>query len=242
MKSGCLNSERLNNMPLKLTWLGHSCFLMETAGQRLLIDPFLTNNPVAPIKAEEVEADFILVTHAHFDHINDAAPIAKRTKATVVANFEVAEWLKRQGVAEDKVAAVNPGGAVELPFGVAKFTSAQHSSSFPDGSYGGVAGGFLLSLASARVYVAGDTALFLDMKMFGLGGLDLAILPIGDKFTMGPADSIEAVKFLNPKRVVPCHYNTWPPIAQDAAAWAEQVRRNTAAEPMTPAPGETVNI
>jgi L-ascorbate metabolism protein UlaG (beta-lactamase superfamily) len=229
-------------MPVKITWLGHSCFTIVAGGHRLLVDPFLDANDKAPVKAAAVEADFILVTHAHFDHIADAAPIAKRTGAAVLANYEVTEWLKREGVAEDKVVAMNPGGAVAQPFGRAKFTIAHHSSSFADGSYGGVPGGWLLDLHGPRVYIAGDTALFLDMKLIGLGGLDLAILPIGDRFTMGPEDSIEAVKLLSPKRVMPCHYNTWPPIAQDAAVWAENVKRQTAAEPVVLEPGGSFQL
>jgi L-ascorbate metabolism protein UlaG (beta-lactamase superfamily) len=149
----------------------------------------------------------------------------------------VGEWLKREGIAADKVVQMNPGGAVRLPFGRVKFTIAHHSSSTPDGAYGGVPGGFLIELAGKRLYFAGDTALFLDMKLIGLGGLDLAVLPIGDMFTMGPEDAVEAVKFLNPKKAAPCHYNTWPPIAQDAAAWAEEVRRQTAAEGIVVEPG-----
>jgi L-ascorbate metabolism protein UlaG (beta-lactamase superfamily) len=137
---------------------------------------------------------------------------------------------------------MNPGGGIQQPFGHVKFTIAHHSSSMPDGSYGGVPGGFLLRLADARVYFACDTALFFDMKLIGAGGLDLAVLPIGDQFTMGPDDSIAAVNFLSPKRVAPCHYNTWPPIEQDAAAWAEQVRLHTAAQPVVLAPGEQISL
>lgn len=229
-------------MSVKITWLSHSCFTIVAGSHRLLVDPFLDQNDKAPIKAAAVEADFILQTHAHFDHIADTSPIAKRTGAAVLANFEVTEWLKRQGVPENQVVAMNPGGAVEQPFGRAKFTIAHHSSSFADGSYGGIPGGFLLDLKGARIYIAGDTALFLDMKLIGLAGLDLAILPIGDRFTMGPEDSIEAIKLLNPKRVTPCHYNTWPPINQDAAAWAENVKRQTAATPIVLEPGASFDI
>jgi L-ascorbate metabolism protein UlaG (beta-lactamase superfamily) len=227
---------------VKITWLGHSCFTIVAGGQRLLVDPFLDQNDKAPMKAAAVECDFILVTHGHFDHISDAAPIAKRTGATVLANFEVTQWLTKQGVSGDNVVGMNPGGGVQQPFGRAKMTVAHHSSSMPDGSYGGVPGGWLLDLHGPRVYIAGDTALFLDMKLIGLGGLDLAILPIGDQFTMGPEDSIEAVKLLNPKRVLPCHYNTWPPIEQDANAWAAAVKRQTAAEPIVLAPGGSIEI
>jgi L-ascorbate metabolism protein UlaG (beta-lactamase superfamily) len=123
-----------------------------------------------------------------------------------------------------------------------KFTIAHHSSSMPDGSYGGVPGGFLLTVGGARLYFACDTALFLDMKLIGSGELELAVLPIGDRFTMGPDDSIDAIKFLSPKRVLPCHYNTWPIIAQDASAWAERVRSHTAAEPVVLEPGGKVTV
>jgi len=225
-------------MTNEITWLGHSCFSIRTGKYDLLVDPFLDDSPTAPVKAADVAANFILLTHAHFDHVADAISIARRTDATVVANFEICEWLKGQGITEEKVVAMNPGGGVDLPFGRAKMTSAMHSSSLPDGSYGGVAGGFLLELGKSRIYFAGDTALFLDMKLYGLGGLDLAVLPIGDVFTMGPDDSIEAIKMLNPRRVVPCHYGTWPPIEQDAAAWADRVRTHTAAEPIVLKPGE----
>jgi L-ascorbate metabolism protein UlaG (beta-lactamase superfamily) len=229
-------------MPTKVTWLGHATFAIESAGHRLLVDPFLDQNDAAPVRAAEVDADFILLTHGHFDHVIDAAPIANRTGATVIAGFEVSEWIKRQGVAADKVVGMNPGGGVQQPFGRVKMTLAHHSSSMPDGSYGGVAGGYLLELPGAKIYIAGDTALFLDMKLIGLAGLDLAILPIGDLFTMGPEDSIEAINLLKPKRVAPSHYNTWPPIAQDAAAWAEQVKRQTAAEPIVVEPGGSFKI
>ncbi|MCH2114092.1 MAG: metal-dependent hydrolase [Pirellulales bacterium] len=225
-------------MSTEITWLGHSCFAVHTGDHRLVIDPFLDDSPTAPVKAAHIAAEYILLTHAHFDHLADATAIAGRTGATVVANFEIGEWLKTQGVDETKILAMNTGGSSHLPFGRVKMTSAQHSSSLPDGTYGGVAGGFDLSLPEGRAYFAGDTALNLDMKLIGLGGLKLAVLPIGDLFTMGPDDSIDAIKFLNPERVVPCHYGTWPPIEQDVQAWADGVRAQTAAEPIVLEPGE----
>ena len=229
-------------MPLNITWLGHACFSVDTGEHHLLIDPFLNDNPAAPIKADAAQADFILLTHGHFDHVADAVPIAQRTGAHVLANFEVSEWIKKQGVAAGKVVGMNPGGAVAQPFGRMKLTIAHHSSSMPDGSYGGVPCGILLELAGKRLYFAGDTALFLDMKLIGMGGLDLAVLPIGDLYTMGPEDSVEAVKFLAPKRVAPCHYNTWPDIEQDAEAWAASVKRQTAADPVVLKPGESFKL
>lgn len=229
-------------MATQITWLGHNAWSIETAGKHVLVDPFLDDAPTAPIKSDEVKADFILLSHGHGDHFGDTLKIAKRTGAAIISNFEVGEWLKAHGVAEDKVTGMNPGGGIQLPFGHAKFTIAHHSSSMPDGSYGGVPGGWLLKLAAARVYFACDTALFLDMKLIGAGGLDLAVLPIGDLYTLGPEDSIDAIKLLNPKRVAPCHYNTWPPIEQDAQAWARNVRSHTAAEPIVLAPGEKIRL
>jgi L-ascorbate metabolism protein UlaG (beta-lactamase superfamily) len=160
----------------------------------------------------------------------------------VLTNFEVGQWLGKHGVSAEKIIGMNPGGGIGQPFGHVKFTIAHHSSSMPDGTYGGVPGGFLLTLAAQRVYFACDTALFLDMKLIGSGGLELAVLPIGDLFTMGPDDSIDAIKLLSPKRVAPCHYGTWPPIAQDADAWAEKVRSHTAAEPIVLKPGGKIEL
>jgi L-ascorbate metabolism protein UlaG (beta-lactamase superfamily) len=224
-------------MATQITWFGHNCWSIGTGGATILLDPFLDESPTAPVKAADVKANFILVSHGHSDHVGDAVAVAKRTGATVLANFEVGQWLGKKGVPGGKIVGMNPGGSVRQPFGHVKFTIAHHSSSMPDGSYGGVPGGFLLTLPDAKLYFACDTGLFLDMKLIGGGGLDLAVLPIGDLFTMGPEDSIDAIKLLNPKRVAPCHYNTWPPIAQDAVAWAERVRSYTAADPIVLEPG-----
>jgi L-ascorbate metabolism protein UlaG (beta-lactamase superfamily) len=229
-------------MAVSLTWHGHSTLALEIDGARLLVDPFLDDNPACSLRAAEANADCLLVTHGHFDHVADAAAIARRTGAAVLANFEIGQWLARQGVPAEQILGMNLGGRVVRPFGRVTMTLAHHSSSLPDGSYGGSAAGFLLEAGGKRIYLAGDTALFLDMKLLGLGGLDLAVLPIGDLYTMGPDDAIEAVKLLNARRVVPCHYNTWPPIAQDAAAWAERVRRETAAEPIVLQPGQTTRL
>jgi L-ascorbate metabolism protein UlaG (beta-lactamase superfamily) len=225
-----------------ITWFGHNAWSIEIAGATILLDPFLNDSPTSPVKADAVKANYILLSHGHGDHLGDTVAIAKRTGATVITNFEVAEWLKKKGVADDKLIGMNPGGGTEQPFGHVKFTIAHHSSSMPDGTYGGVPGGFLLKLAESRVYFACDTALFLDMKMIGSVGLDLAVLPIGDLYTMGPEDSIDAIKLLNPKRVAPCHYGTFPGIQQDATAWAERVRSHTAAEPIVLQPGRQISL
>ena len=206
----------------------------------LLVDPFLDDSPTAPIKADAAKADFILITHGHFDHIADAVKIAKRTGATTVSNFEISQWLGKQGV--QNTIGMNLGGAVTLPFGRVKMIVAHHSSSLPDGSYGGNPAGYLLMLETAKIYIAGDTSVFSDMSGIGQGGLDLAILPIGDLYTMGPEDSLQAIKRLGPKRVAPCHYNTWPPIQQDVSAWAQMVCGQTYATPETPKPGDKIYL
>jgi L-ascorbate metabolism protein UlaG (beta-lactamase superfamily) len=227
-------------MATELTWLGHGGWAIDTGEHRLLLDPFLDECPTACCKADEVEADTILVSHGHFDHVADVAKIAKRTGATVIANHEISQWFGKQGI--ENTIGMNLGGGLQQPFGHVKMTLAHHSSQLPDGSDGGNPGGFLLTLADGKVYFACDTALFEDMRRIGSVGLDLAVLPIGDLFTMGIEDSIEAVKLLAPRRVAPAHYNTWPPIAQDAAAWAEAVRADTEAEPVVLEPGGKISL
>ena len=225
-------------MPTELTWLGHATWLLKTEQHTLLVDPFLDDNPAATVNSQDVAADFILCSHGHFDHVADAAKIANRTGATIISNYEICEWFAKQGV--KNTLGMNLGGSASLPFGRVKLTLAFHSSQLPDGAYGGNPGGFLVSLASGpKVYFACDTSLFGDMKLIGSAGLDVAILPIGDLFTMGPEDAVEATKLLGPKHVIPSHYNTWPPIAQDPDAWAELIRNNTAAQPVVLKPGET---
>jgi L-ascorbate metabolism protein UlaG (beta-lactamase superfamily) len=226
--------------PTELTWLGHGTWLVRTGGATLIVDPFLDDSPTAPYKAAEVNADYVLVSHGHFDHVADAAAIAARCGATVIANFEICQWLAARGAT--KTEPMNLGGAIATPFGRVKLTLAHHSSTLPDGASGGNPGGFLLSLADGKVYFAGDTALFADMKLIGDAGIDLAVVPIGDRFTMGPDDSLKAIQLLRPKRVAPAHYNTWPPIAQDAAAWGARVRQETAAVPVVLEPGGTTAL
>ncbi len=220
-------------MATRLCWLGHAALLLESDGKRVLIDPFLDGNPAATVKPGEVQADFILISHGHGDHVGDAVAIARRTGATVVANYEISEWLKKQGLAADKVHGQQHGGGHDFPFGRVKLTLAFHGSALPDGSYGGNPCGFLITFKDGtRVYDAADTGLFGDMRLIGEEGLDLAILPLGDNYTMGPDDALRAVKLLQPRKVTPIHYNTWPLIAQDAQAWAERVRRETKTEPV----------
>lgn len=220
----------------QITWLGHSAWLLETADHKVLVDPFFSGNPAATMTADKAVADFILVSHGHGDHVGDTVAIAKRTGATVIANFEITEWLSGQGVKQ--VHPMNTGGAHDFPFGNLKLTIAHHTSMLPDGANGGTPCGFLIRLLDGRrIYHAADTGLFYDMKLIGEEGIDLAILPIGDNYTMGPDDALRAVRLLGPKTVMPTHYNTWPVIAQDAAKWAAQVQHETTAKAVVLEPG-----
>ena len=228
-------------MTIHLQWLGHNCWLLKTGSHQILIDPFLDDSPVATVKAHDVSPDFILISHAHFDHIADVVPIAKRTHATVIGMVELCHVLATQQGVKHTVG-MNLGGTYKAAFGHVKLTIAHHSSSFSDGTYAGPPAGFLLKIENRRLYFACDTALFADMRLIGAGGLDLAVLPIGDHYTMGPEDSIEAIKLLEPRRVLPAHYNTWPPIAQDAGLWAKHVAQQTKAEPIVLEVGQTIDV
>lgn len=228
-------------MKAQLTWLGHAAWVVELDQTKILVDPFLTGNPSALVSADSLQADYIFLTHGHADHLGDTVDIAKRTGATVVCNYEIATWLsEKHAVLNTK--GMNLGGWIPLPFGRAQHTIAFHSSQLPDGSYGGNPGGFLFEGAGKRLYFAGDTALFSDMKLIGENVLDAAILPIGDLFTMGIDDSVRAAQFLQPKCVFPSHYNTWPPIQQDVSDWANRVRQKSTARPVTPRVGEVVTL
>ncbi len=213
-------------MGIKITWHGHATFSLAIDGVDVVVDPFFADhNPVAGKRVEEVAADFILQTHGHGDHITDTVALARRTGAQVIANFEIANWINAQG--HEDTWAMNTGGSFQFPFGRVKMTPALHSSGLPDGSYGGDPAGFLIFAEEQTIYVAGDTALFSDMSLIGASGVDVAILPTGDNFTMGPDDALASLSYLSPQVVIPCHYNTWPPIAQDMHAWAERVAHET---------------
>jgi len=208
-------------MPVTITSHGHSTFSIDSDGAKILIDPFFTDNPQAKISADEVEADFILISHGHGDHIADAVAIAKRTGALVIANFEIVDWLGARGV--ENVHPLHIGGGNQFPFGRCKMTIAHHGSGLPDGSYGGNPGGFLLKLDNGvTIYYAGDTALTYDMKWLADDNVDVAILPIGDNFTMGPDDALKAVGLIQPANVIPCHYGTWPYIDVDPQAFKDR--------------------
>jgi len=227
-------------MGVKVTWYSHACVLIEVDGTRLLVDPFLTGNPLAPVTADQVAADFVFVSHGHGDHVGDTVKIAQRTGATVVSNFEIYNWLAAQGLT--KLHPQHIGGGFDYPWGRAKLTIAHHGSALPDGSYGGNPCGFLFHAAGKKIYHACDTGLFYDMKLIGEEGIDLAILPIGDNFTMGPDDALRAVKLIEPALVLPIHYNTFDLIKQDASAWKERVERETPAHVMPLKPGESLTL
>lgn len=201
---------------MKLTWYGHSCFLLETGSHRLLFDPWLNQNPRSPVRAEDIRCDFIFCSHAHDDHMADALEIALHNRATLVAPFELAEHFAAQGATTcDPM----PGGIVSLPFGTAKVTPAVHSSTLELGSGRflplGQAVGYIVSVNQKQVYHAGDTALFSDMKLVGRSGIDLALIPIGGWYTMGIDDAVEALDLLTPRLTVPMHYGTLEKIQAD---------------------------
>ncbi len=228
-------------MKVELTWLGHGSWLIASGGHRIVLDPFLTSSPVAPVKPEEIDVSHILVSHGHFDHVEDVAAIASRTGAEVIAVYEVAEWFGKNHSLKH-VTGMNTGGSLQTPFGRVKMTPAMHSSSLPDGTYGGQPVGFLLTISGKNIYFACDTALFSDMQLIGNEGVHLAVLPIGDLFTMGVEDSIHAIRLIKPHLAAPAHYNTWPPIEQDAAAWAAKVKEETGVHTATPQPGEVITL
>jgi L-ascorbate metabolism protein UlaG (beta-lactamase superfamily) len=209
---------------MKITYYGHACFAAEIHGQHLLFDPFITQNDLAKsVDVKKIKADYILISHAHDDHMADAATLAKQTGATVISNFEIAECLGKKGI--KKTQALNPGGSFPLGFGRAKLVSAIHSSSFTDGTYGGLAGGFVVESPEGNFYYSGDTALTLDMKLISeVTKLKFAALCIGGNFTMDVDDAIRAANLLQCQDIVGVHYDTWPPIKIDQAAAKEKFR------------------
>jgi L-ascorbate metabolism protein UlaG (beta-lactamase superfamily) len=202
---------------ITLTFYGHACFALKSDNTTLLFDPFFTGNPVNTTNVNEIECNYILVSHGHGDHLGDTVDIAKRTGATVIATAELAALVGQQDCAN---ISMHLGGKRSFDFGYIRITPAFHGSGVP----GGHAAGFIVNFFGKTIYFAGDTALFGDMSLLGrLEKIDYALLPIGDNYTMGPDDAIEAVKLLNPRTVIPMHYNTWPLIAQSPEYFKENV-------------------
>jgi L-ascorbate metabolism protein UlaG (beta-lactamase superfamily) len=226
-------------MSVIVTWYGHATLGVTVDKDRLLVDPYFTGNPAASATAGNVQADYILISHGHGDHVGDAVAIAKRTGATIISNAEISGWFQKQGL---KAHAQHLGGGFTYPFGYLKLTLALHGSALPDGSNGGNPAGFLLTSQGKKIYLAADTGLFGDMRLIGEEGLDLAVIPIGDNYTMGPDDALRAVKLLQPKHVIPIHFNTWELIAQDPVAWAKRVESETSAKPHVLKPGESFEV
>ncbi len=197
----------------KITFLGQSGWFFETQKANIVIDPFLEGNPLAVYKAADIKADYILLSHAHGDHVADVEPIAKNSNSTIIANFEIANYYGAKGY---QVHPLHIGGANNFPFGRVKLTPAFHGSSFPDGTYGGMPAGILLTLEDKIFYHTGDTALFSDMQLIGKHNLvDLMLVCIGDNFTMGIDDAVEAVDLVKPRLTIPMHYKTFPYIDVD---------------------------
>jgi L-ascorbate metabolism protein UlaG (beta-lactamase superfamily) len=226
---------------MKLTYYGHSCFMVEVAGKRLLFDPFITpNERAAHILLDSIKPDMILVTHGHFDHMADAVEIGKASGAVLISNYEIVEWFGTQGV--ENTHPLNHGGSHRTDFGRVKYVNAVHSSVLPDGTYGGNPGGFVVESSEGSFYCAGDTALTMDMKLIGEEfDIRFAALPIGDNFTMGAQDAARAAEFVGTKMVVGIHYDTFPPITidHDAARAAFEARNITLALPQI---GESVDL
>jgi L-ascorbate metabolism protein UlaG (beta-lactamase superfamily) len=203
---------------MKVIYYGHSCFGVQIAGRSLLFDPFITGNELARgVDAGKIPADYILISHGHADHMADAADIAKRTGATIISNYEITVWFNKQGW--QKTHPLNHGGGHQFDFGRVQLVNAIHSSSLPDGAYGGNPGGFVVRTAEGNFYYSGDTALTMDMKLIGESTpLKFAALCIGDNFTMGIEDAVKAADFVHCEEILGLHYNTFAPIQIDKTA------------------------
>lgn len=220
----------------ELKFLGHACFMLKEGSNALIIDPFLTGNPQAAATADQIDCQYILVSHAHDDHIGDTVSIAKRTGATVISTAEVARFCGEKGV---QAHGMHLGGKHKFDFGVVRITPAFHGSGLP----GGHACGFIIQFHGKTVYHTGDTALFSDMTLLGrLESIDVALVPIGDNYTMGPSDAAEAVHMLQPKLVVPMHYNTWPVIAQSPEVFKQDVENRFKVPVHIMKPGDTLAL
>lgn len=226
---------------MKITFYGQNTLALEINGKHIIVDPFISGNPLANEKVDlqDLKADYVLLTHAHQDHTLDAEAIAKQNEATLVSNFEIANHYQAKGI---NVHPMNHGGSWEFDFGTVKYVNAVHTSSFPDGSYGGQPGGFIIEANEKCLYIAGDTALHADMKLIPLRHqVDLAVLPIGDNFTMGVDDAILASDFIECNRVLGCHYDTFDVIKIDHDLALEKFKMKKKELILLPV-GESVSI
>lgn len=231
----------LTRMSLKITYFGHACFSVQLAGKTVLFDPFIRQNELAKhVDVSTVTADYILISHAHFDHLADALEIAQRCNAVIISNYEIAEWFAKQGV---KVHHMNHGGKWKFKFGTVKYVAAVHTSSLPDGSYGGNPGGFVVESEEGNFYYSGDTALTMDMQLIPLtcAPLTTTLLCIGDNFTMGVDDAVHAAQFVKCNKVIGVHYDTFGYIKIDHEAAVKKFAAS-GIELLLPAIGETIEI
>jgi L-ascorbate metabolism protein UlaG (beta-lactamase superfamily) len=228
-------------MAVDIRWLGHACFQLEASGATVLVDPFLTGNPSAAASADELEPEVILLTHGHSDHFGDVVDIAKRTGATVVAITELANEIAGSGV--ENVFDPNLGGTVQFDWGWVKLVAAWHTAVSPSGTPHTPAG-LLIHIGDRLVYHLGDTALFSDLQLIAQRGdkVDLALVPIGGHYTMDRFDAVTAVHFIDPQQVIPCHYNTFPPIETDAQAFKSDVQNAGFSEVIVLEPGGTHHV
>ena len=222
---------------VKFSYYGHSAFLLDDGKYKVLVDPFITGNPKATVKAENVKCDFVLVSHAHGDHLGNAPEIAYNNGAAIVTTPEVIS--EAESIGRLTCHPMNLGGSLDLPFGRVRMTPALHSAGVP----GGIACGFVVNIGGLNIYYAGDTALFSDMQLIGQRDkIDYAVLPIGDNYTMGIEEAAQAAKLLGAKKIIPVHYNTWPVIAQDAQEFKVLAEKETQAEVLIVEPGETLEL
>jgi len=226
---------------MNFTYYGQSCFAIEVGGKHLLFDPFITGNELAKhIDSTQIKADYILVSHGHSDHVGDLISIARRTNATVISNFEIIEWCTQQGVSNGHP--MNLGGSRRFDFGSVKYVNAVHSSVLPDGSYGGNPGGFVITTPEGNFYYSGDTALTLDMQLVPrVAQLDFAILPVGDNFTMGAEDAVTAAEFIQCKKIIGVHFDTFGYIKIDHEK-TKKVFQNAGLDFILPKIGATISL
>ena len=226
---------------MKVTYYGHSCFSVLANGKNILFDPYITPNELAShINVDEIQADYIFVSHAHYDHITDVIRIAKNTGAKVLGNFELYNWFNENGI--ENSFPINPGGKFDFDFGTVKCVIAEHSSSFADGRYGGIASGFVLSTPDGSFYYSGDTALTLDMQLIPkFAKLDFAVFPIGDLLTMGVEEAVEASRFVGVNKVLGVHYDTFGFIKMDHQK-AKQDFENAGISLSLPSIGDTIEL